>query len=214
MTHLFYFRLLISFLANFSGTFDLLMLCGDIKSNLGLRPNFGQSSICYRILNSIAVHNFSSISLLKAYNAIHTYDIICLSEPYLNHDTLSENDNFGISGYELISVDYPSSQKRGGICIYPKDFLPMKVNNISSLKECLNLSLNVYEKQCNTTLIYGSPSQSSKEFDTFLLNFELLLDYTAAGGVLVIKQVMKAKNLNHWLPNVDLSTQLVIQLMF
>ena len=48
MTHLFYFRLLTSFLANFSGKFDLLMLCGDIELNPGPRPNTGQSfSICY-----------------------------------------------------------------------------------------------------------------------------------------------------------------------
>ena len=44
MKHLFYFRLLNSFLANFSGKFDLLMLCEDIESNLGLRPNSGQAS--------------------------------------------------------------------------------------------------------------------------------------------------------------------------
>ena len=33
MTHLFYFRVLTSFLTNFSGKFDLLMLCEDIESN-------------------------------------------------------------------------------------------------------------------------------------------------------------------------------------
>ena len=77
MTHLFYFRLLTSFLANFSGKFDLLMLCGDIASNPGPKPNSCQSfSICHWNLN--ICHNFSKISLLKAYNAIHTYDIICL----------------------------------------------------------------------------------------------------------------------------------------
>ena len=31
----------------------------------------------------------------------------------------------------------------------------------------------------NITLIYRSPSQSRVEFDTFLSNFELLLDYIA-----------------------------------
>ena len=68
MTHLFSFRLLTDFLANFSGKFDLLMLCGDIESNPGPRPNAGQSfSICHWNLNSIAAHNFSKISLLKAY---------------------------------------------------------------------------------------------------------------------------------------------------
>ena len=63
MTRLFYCRLLTSFLGNFSGKFDLLMLYGDIESNPGPRANSGQSfSVCHRNLNSIAVHNFSKIS--------------------------------------------------------------------------------------------------------------------------------------------------------
>ena len=39
-----------------------------------------------------------------------------------------------IPGYELIRADHPSNQKRDGICIYHKDFLPIKVNNISCLR--------------------------------------------------------------------------------
>ena len=153
MTHLFYYRLLTSFLGNFSGKFDLLMLCGDIESNPGPRPNSGQSfSICHWNLNSIAAHNFSKISLWRAYNAVHNDDIICLSETYLNHGTLSDNEKLKVQGYELISVNHSSNQKRGGICIYHKDFLPIKVNNTSCLKECLNFSLSVYGKQCNITL--------------------------------------------------------------
>ena len=79
----------------------------------------------------------------------------------------------------MIRVDHPSNQKRDGICIYHKGFLPIKVNNVSCLKECLNFSFSVYGKQCNINLIYRSPSQSSEEFDTFLSNFELLPDYIA-----------------------------------
>ena len=82
-----------------------------------------------------------------------------------------------IQVYELIRVDHPPNQERGGICIYHKDFLPIKVNNVSCLKECLNFSLSVHGKQCNITLIYHPPSQSSEEFDTFLSNLDLLLDY-------------------------------------
>ena len=140
------------------------MLCWDIESNPGPRPNSGQNfSVCHWNLNSKAAHNFSKFFLLKAYNAIHTNDI-CLSETYLNHDTLSDNDNLWIPGYELIRVDHSSNQKRGGICIYHKDFLPIKVNNRSCLKEFLNFNLCVYGKQYNITLIYRSPSQSSEEF--------------------------------------------------
>ena len=144
MKHLFYLRLLTSFLVNLLGKLDLL--------NPGPRPN-SSFSICHWNLNSTVTHNFSKISLLKVYNAIHTYNIICLSETYLNHETSSTNNNLRIPGYELIRVDHPSNQKRGGICIYQKDFIPVKVNNVSCLKECLNFSLSVYGKQCNITLI-------------------------------------------------------------
>ena len=126
---------------------------------------------------------------------------------------LSDNDNLQIPGYILIRVNYPSNQKRGGICIYHKDFLPIKVNNISCLKECLNFNLGVYGKQCNITFIYCSPGQSSEEFDKFLSNFELSLDYIANRNPFVSiiigdfnarsnnwrssdKKNMKAKNLN------------------
>ena len=173
VTHFFYYRFLTSFLPNFLGKFDLLILCRDIGSNPGPRPNSGQSSLIFHWnLNSMVAHNCSNISLLTAYNAIHNYDMICLSETYLNYDTLSDNENLKILGYKLIRVDHSSNQKRGGTCMYHKDFLPIKVNNISCLKECLDFSLSVYEKQCNITLIYRSPSQSSEEFGTFLLNFD------------------------------------------
>ena len=77
MTHLFYFRLLTIFFFNFLGKFDFLMLCGNIVPNPGPQSNSGQSfSIRHWNLNSIAAQNFSRISLVKAYNAIHTYGII------------------------------------------------------------------------------------------------------------------------------------------
>ena len=75
-SHLFYYRILTSLLTNFSGKFDLLMLCGEIESNPGPRSNSSQSfSICHLNLNSIAAHNFSKISLLRVYSAIYNYDM-------------------------------------------------------------------------------------------------------------------------------------------
>ena len=103
------------------------MLCGDIELNPGPRPNSSQSfSICHWNLNSIAAHNFSKFSLLKAYNAIHNYDMLCLSETYLNHDTLFDDDSWRIPGYELIRVDNRSNENRVDICIYHTRFVPSK----------------------------------------------------------------------------------------
>ena len=189
MTHLFYFRLLASFSVNFSWKFDLLMLCGDIKSNPGPSPNSSQSfSICYWNLNSIAVHNFPKISLLKAYNAIHTTDTIYLLETHLNHGTLFDDDNLRIQGYKLIRVDHPSNQKWGSVCIYHKDFLQVKVSNVS----CLMEGIFKFQSQCKWEIL----GQGQK------------ID------VLVIKELMKVINLNPWLPNADLNMYVVIQLIF
>ena len=59
----------------------LLLLSGDIETNLGPDPGYLNSfSFCHWNLNSIAAHNFIKMSLLQAYNAINWFDIICLSE--------------------------------------------------------------------------------------------------------------------------------------
>ena len=74
-------------------------------------------SICHWNLNSIIAHNFGKIFLLKAYAAIHKFDIICLSETYLDSSIPTNNDNLDIDGYNLLCSDHPSNAKRGGVCI-------------------------------------------------------------------------------------------------
>ena len=61
--------------------------------------------------------------LLKAHIAIHKFDIICISDTYLDCSTPSDHSNLGISGYGLVCSDHPSNNKRGGVCILlPKPF--------------------------------------------------------------------------------------------
>ena len=92
--------------------------------------------------------NYIKLSLLKAYIAIHKFDIICLSETYLDSSTTSDDDNLAISGYNLIRSDHPSNNKRGGVCIYYKNFLPLRVLGIQYLQECINFKLNIGGKIC------------------------------------------------------------------
>ena len=71
-----------------------LILSGDIEINPGptitSNQNPGPSmrdqslSLCHWNLNGIAANNYINISLLEAYNAVHNFDIICISEtPFL-----------------------------------------------------------------------------------------------------------------------------------
>ena len=90
----------------------LLLLSGDVELNPGPKRNYSNAfSICHWNLNSISAHNYAKVFLLKAYTAIHKFDIICISEIYLDSSTSSDDNNLEISEYTLVRSDHPS--KRG-----------------------------------------------------------------------------------------------------
>ena len=95
---------------NLRHVFYLIKLSGDIKENSGPKLSSSQKrSICHWNLNSIAAHNFTKVSLLIAHNSIHKYDIICLSETYLDSSTVLGDDSLEIPGYNLVPCDHSSN---------------------------------------------------------------------------------------------------------
>ena len=108
-----------------------LILSNDIEANPGPKLDSSQNfTICHWNLNSIALHNFSKINLLKAYLTIHKIDIVCLSETYLDSSFLANDKNLVIQGYNLLRCDHPTNSKRGPVFIYYKDSLPLKIIDI------------------------------------------------------------------------------------
>ena len=100
-----------------------ILLCGNVEWNPGPRLNSSKCfSICHWNLNSITSHSFIKVSFLLAYNAIYNFDIICLSESYLNSQIFSNNDKLGIPGY-MLRADHPSENRSGEVCIYYKESL-------------------------------------------------------------------------------------------
>ena len=86
----------------------ILFVCGEVELNCGPKNknpcyNF---SICHWNLNSITAHNFAKVHLLQAYNAIYDFDMICLSESYLDSTVSSDNlyIRYIISGSELTTL--------------------------------------------------------------------------------------------------------------
>ena len=76
--------------------------------------------------------------------SVHKFGIICLSETYL--DSSVDDESLEISGYYLIRSDHPSNKKRGGICIYYKNFLPLKVTGVRLLEEYIAFDLIISNK--------------------------------------------------------------------
>ena len=116
----------------------LLLLTGGIETNPDPDPDYLNSfSFCQWNLNNMAAHNFIKMPLLQAYIAMNRFDIIRLSETYLDNSYYTDDDQLTFPGYNLIRADNPNNIKRGGVCIYYRGSLPVKVINLNFLNECL-----------------------------------------------------------------------------
>ena len=104
---------------------------------------------------------------------VHKSSIICLSETYLDSSILFDYNNLETRGYNLIHSDQPSNSKRGGVCIYHKKFLRLRVCYKSLLNKSINFKLKIRDIFCRFLALYRSPSQTQDDFLSFSQNFEL-----------------------------------------
>ena len=161
----------------------ILFVCGDTDLNPGPknRNSCYNFSICHWNLNSITAHNFGKVNvLLQAYNAIINFDMICLSESYLDSSVFSDNDNndndnLYIKDYKLVRADHPGDVKRGGVCVYFKESLPVSCLPNPYLKECLIFEVSINNNRGYVVSMYRSPSQTSDGFNLFTTNLEKLV---------------------------------------
>ena len=169
----------------------------NLTLNLNAKLHRPFQYVCHWNLDSICSDNFAKLPLLRAYVSIHKFDIICFSETYL--DSGIDNESLKISECYLIRSDHPSNKKRGGICIYYKNFLPLKVSHIRLLEECIAFDLIISNKLCSFVALYKSPSQSQDDLATFSDNFEMTLDLVSKKNsfLLVVLGDFNAK-LSQW----------------
>ena len=94
---------------------------------------------------------------------------------------------------------HPSNKKRGGICIYYKNFLSLKLTGVRLLDECTVFDLIISNKLCSFAALYRSPSQSQDDFATFSDSFEMTLDLVSKNNpfLLVVLGDFNAE-LNQW----------------
>ena len=101
--------------------------------------------------------------LLTAYILVHNFDIICLSDTYLNS---IDDKNLEIPNYYLLRADHPSNNKRGGVCIFYRNNLPLGILIISYLSECIFFfKISIGNKICRFIHLYRFPSQTQDELN-------------------------------------------------
>ena len=69
-------------------------------------------------------------------------------------------------GYNLIRADNPKNIKREEVCIFDREILPLKINNVNFLNDCLVCELSFESCRVCSLSIYRTPSQSNNEYDT------------------------------------------------
>ena len=126
---------------------NLLFRCDDIEVNLG--PKYSSLTFCHWNLNGLTAHDSIKILLLQVYITQHNYDIICLSETFLNSSIETNDDRISIDGYNLIRADHPSDSKRGGVYMYYKEhILLIKRDDIFTLDNCLVTEIHSQGEKC------------------------------------------------------------------
>ena len=131
-------------------------------------------SFCNWNLNTLSKDDFYRISLLEAHNTEFNYDIISLCETSLN-DSINVPEN-ALPGYRFHSCNHPNGDRSGGVGMFYKESLPLKIREDLSFSECIVCELIFGHKHIFFTVLYRNPKykKDSVEFVSFLKNLEYL----------------------------------------
>ena len=113
---------------------------------------------------------------MTTYISPHNFDVVCISETYLDSTTALDDENLEITGFDLLRADHASNSKRGVVCVYYKSSLALRLIDVHYLQECLIFEIPIGGKSCNFISLYRSPSQSLDFFEEFADNLQLSLD--------------------------------------
>ena len=146
--------------------FLILLMDGDTESNPGPKTKTF-FSCCHWNANSLLAHN--KLSMLEAYNVAHKYDVICISESYLDSTVPLDDNSLSLNGYNLTRADHPDNVKRGCVCVYYKENLSLRIISTSYFHQCLLCEATCQNEKGYIAVIYRSPSQPCSELKIFYL---------------------------------------------
>ena len=136
-----------------------------MESNPGLKTKTKKEIFFHASIGmSIALLAHNRLSMLEAYNAAHKYDVTCISESYLDSTVPLDDNSFSLNGYNLTCADHPDNIKRGGVCMYYKENLSLRIISTPYFDQCLLCKVTCQNEKGYIAVIYRSPSQSCSEF--------------------------------------------------
>ena len=141
------------------------------------------------------------ITQISAFLSVHPFDIVCLSETFLDSSIGDEGPRLVLDGYSLIRCDHPSDSRRGGVCIYYKDH-PSLVERpeMTTFNECLVCKVKSGSSRLLLGHCYRSPSQDSDQFDLFKQKWEQTIQniYDCSPTASIFIGDFNARNSDWW----------------
>ena len=100
----------------------------------------------------------------------------------------------------LENADHPENIKRGSVCLYYRENLILQLVDTPYNEQCILCEINIQNTTGYVAIIYRSPSQSSTEFEEFLVNFDKLLNQVnmLKSSFTVIVRDFNARFLSWW----------------
>ena len=89
------------------------------------------------------------------------------SNVYLDSYLPSDHVLLDLESYNLVRADHPNSVKRGGVCIYYKEFLPVRIINLPYLEQALLLELNDEGIKIIISIFIALPVKMAKKSRAF-----------------------------------------------
>ena len=129
----------------------LILLSNDIHSNPG--PHFQNNFFNFISwnVNSLAKDNFQRTRLIEAHNTLFNYDLISICETSLN-DSVDLPETL-INDYTFVSAINPANVRHGGVGLFFKNSLPIKVRNDLSIEESIVIELKFGRKKIFFTVL-------------------------------------------------------------
>ena len=130
-------------------------------------------------------------------------------QTFLDSSIETNNHKLNIPGYILLRSGHPSNIKKGGVCMFYKDYLPViRRDHLWALTESIAVEVNLGEKSLFFTCTYRSPSQTVDEFESYCQSLHLTLtniDDTSPFSSALIGD-FNARCANWWAADIDSKT--------
>ena len=102
-------------------------------------------------VNSIAKDNYQHVRLIEAHNPIFNYDLISICETNLIESI--KLPDILLNDFTFVSSQNPTNTSHGGVGLFFKNSLPIKIRNDLSFEESIVVELHFGRKK---NLLYGA----------------------------------------------------------